>query len=404
MDTADVVIIGAGPAGLAAARVLKARGVASLVVLDREQEAGGVPRHCGHPPFGLYEFRRVLTGPAYARKLREAAAGIDIRTGVTVTRLGEGGLLSIVTPAGEDQIRARRVLLATGTRETPRSARLVSGTRPQGVMTTGTLQQYVLRGVRPVRRAVVVGTELVSFSALLTLHDAGIQVAAMIEENARITFQRPADLFPRLVLGVPVLLNTQIIAIEGGERVEAVLIRRGGGHEERIPCDGVIFTGQYIPENALLKHSHLEITPGLGAPSIDQTYRCSDGVVYAAGNVLRPVETAGWAYREGEAAAAMIAASLKTDQPATRSIPITWDAPITIVTPQRISLPGPALDAMQFKLRVSRQAVGRLRLLIDGRELWSRHMEALPERRIDLPRRLPSLEGASRIHIAFQEI
>src|SRR6185369_11706336 len=164
----DVIILGAGPAGLAAAAELKRLGLRDIAIIDREAEAGGIPRHCGHLGFGLREFRRVLTGPQYARAIAEAAGTVSL--GVTALRLEQGGLIHATGPHGGEVYRGKAVLLAMGARETPRSARLVSGTRPWGVMTAGALQQFVyLHRQQPFRRPVVIGTELVSFSTLLTM-------------------------------------------------------------------------------------------------------------------------------------------------------------------------------------------------------------------------------------------
>ena len=117
-ESCDVAIIGAGPSGLSAATMLKKSGIQRIVVLEREAEGGGIPRHCGHPPFGIREYQRVLTGPAYAKKLVETAqnAGVNIALKTTVTMLGSGGELSIVSPAGSKKLTAKRVLLATGIR------------------------------------------------------------------------------------------------------------------------------------------------------------------------------------------------------------------------------------------------------------------------------------------------
>ncbi|MCJ8300827.1 MAG: FAD-dependent oxidoreductase, partial [Pseudomonadales bacterium] len=155
----DVAIIGAGPAGLAAATQLRQRGVDQVVVLDREVEGGGIPRHCGHPPFGMREFYRVLTGPQYAKRLVAQAitAGVRVLTRHTITRLLHGGELEVATPDGLITIMAKRVLIATGVRETPRSARLVTGARPLGITTTGALQSmFYLKGLVPFKRPVVI--------------------------------------------------------------------------------------------------------------------------------------------------------------------------------------------------------------------------------------------------------
>ncbi|WP_134568983.1 NAD(P)/FAD-dependent oxidoreductase, partial [Pseudomonas aeruginosa] len=154
-EQVDVAIVGSGPAGLAAAIELRRQGVARVCVLERDGEAGGIPRHCAHPPFGLREHGRLLTGPAYALRNVEQAerAGVDIRLRHSVVALAAAGLLQLATPEGPRSLRATRVLLATGARETPRSARLLGGDRPLGVINTGALQAYLyLQGLKPFER------------------------------------------------------------------------------------------------------------------------------------------------------------------------------------------------------------------------------------------------------------
>ena len=402
----EVVIVGGGPAGLAAAARGAELGRRDVVVLEREREAGGVPRHCGHTGFGIAEFRRLMHGPAYARRLAEAAGDAMLRTGVTATRLLPGGELEIATPDGGDRIAGRAVLIALGARETPRSARLVSGTRPWGVTTTGALQQLVhLARATPFTRPLVVGSELVAFSALLTLRHAGIRPLAMIEENMRITARRPGDWVARGILGVPVWTGARLAAIHGQRRVEAVEIERAG-KRQRVACDGVVFTGRFVPEAALLATSPIEIDPATGGPSIDQHWRCSDPAYFAAGNLLRPIETAGVAWREGRAAAERIAAALAGELPApARELRIGFDAPLRYVYPQRIGLPdqpGRTLDPLMLRARVARAVRGRLTLVANGSEIWSRRIAALPERRIVLPAGLVSPDRLESLAIRFE--
>ena len=405
MSHHDVVILGAGPAGLAAAARLAALGIKDIVVLDREGEPGGVPRHCGHVAFGMREFHRPLTGPAYAKRLAGTVAGIDIRTRTTVTAIEAGGRVRAVHPdSGPESISGRAVLIAFGVRETPRSTRLVGGDRPVGVTTTGALQQFVyLSRIRPFRRAVVVGSELVAFSALLTLRHGGIEATAMIEEGPRIMARRPADWVARLALGVPVLTGTKLLAIRGLDRVEAVEIERDG-RRQTIPCDGVVFTGRFRPETAILAGSHLEIDPGSGGPAIDQHWRCSDPAFFAAGNLLHPVETAGVAWAEGRAAADAIAAFLAGMlPPAVSTATVKVAAPLKYVYPQRFSLPAGTISPLLFKFRTAKAAKGNLRLVGDGRELWSRRMTILPERRLSLPLSRIPRAGLTSLSVEFEE-
>lgn len=387
MTTHDVIILGAGPAGLAAAAELKRLGVRDVAVIEREQQAGGVPRYCDHLGFGWKEFRRILTGPSYAKRLTHAAAGVDVRTGTTALALESGGRVRIASPAGQQETLAgRRVLLALGAHETPRSTRLVSGTRPWGVFTTGALQQLVyLARIQPCKRAAIVGTELVSFSNLLTMRRAGIKPVAMIESSERILAPAPGDWIARIAFATRVLTSTQVVAIHGTRSVTGIEVERGG-ERSTIACDGVVFTGRFVPETTIVRSSHLALDAGTGGPIVDQYGRCSDPDFFAAGNLLRPVEPSWTAWAEGRAVAHAIAASLHDALPAaTRLIPLEAFEPVRYVCPQRVATPAPLPSALAFNARVARAARGRLRVRAGKRELWGQDRRFMPERRLDLP-------------------
>ena len=309
MESHDVVIIGGGPTGLSAARRLADLGIKDIVVLEREAEAGGIPRHCGHQGFGWHSHHRLWAGPRFAGQLRKDCAGLDIRTGTTVLELKAGGVLRIRSSGGSDDMKARRVLIATGARETPRAARLIGGARPAGVMNTGALQQHVfLHRHKPFEQPVIIGSEWVSFSALLTCRHLGIKPVAMIEENARVTAPKGSGLVARLAFGVPVMTATRLITIEGHSQVEGVEIERNG-KRQRIACDGVVFTGQFRPENALYMTGPIESEDQ--SPAIDTNFRCSGPAYFAGGNVLAPLKNSGRCCQQGVTAAEAIAASLK---------------------------------------------------------------------------------------------
>ncbi len=401
---ADVAIVGSGPAGLGAATALAQAGL-DVVVVEREQEAGGIPRHCGHTGYGLREFQRLLTGPAYARRLVSdaRAAGVAIETGTTVVALTPGGQLDLASSGGRTTLTARHVLLATGARETPRSARLIGGTRPWGVINTGALQQFTyLSGIRPFSRAVVIGTELVSFSALLTLRHAGIAAVAMVEAGPRIVARRPGDWIARLLLDVPVLVSSRLVEIEGGTQVTGVVVERNGTRF-RLPCDGVVLSGSFVPETGLIKEGHLALDRGSGGPAIDQFFRTTDAQVLAAGNVLHPIETAGVAWAEGRAAAAAILADCRGDLPCGPGTQITVGGGLAYAYPQRVVAGGPPPGKLMFRARATEAATGRLVISAGGQTLWSRGARLLPERRVQLPA-APVLEAAriGEARIAFE--
>ncbi|NJM29758.1 MAG: FAD-dependent oxidoreductase [Rhizobiales bacterium] len=308
MERHDVIVIGGGPAGLSAARRLRELGVKDVLVLEREAEAGGIPRHCGHSGFGWQSHRRNWTGPRFAAELRKSVSGIDVRSGTSVLELKKDGVISARNHAGHLDLRARAVLIATGARETPRAQRFVGGTRPRGVMNAGALQQHVyLKHHKPFERPVIVGSEWVSFSVLLTCRHMGIRPVAMIEQNARIAVPRPGAWVSKLWYRVPVMTNAKLVAVEGVRQVEAVEVERHG-KRERIACDGVVFTGGFRPENALYMTGTFDSEEL--SPKVDQGFRCTDPAYFAAGNVLGPLKTSGVCWLQGRAAAEAIARSL----------------------------------------------------------------------------------------------
>jgi thioredoxin reductase len=378
----SAIIIGAGPAGLTGARVLRNNGVRDVLVLERAPLAGGLPRHCGHPGFGLFDFRRVWTGVSYAQHLIEAARGVKIMTNATVTRIDPQGRIEVATEAGIEKLEARAILIATGIRETPRSARLVSGARPWGITTTGAFQDMVYTGaMRPFSRPVIVGTELVSFSAILTARHAGIRPVVMIEEGERIVARRPLDIASRALFGVPILTRTRLLRINGLDRVESVEIERDGTRST-LACDGVIFTGRFRPDAALVEASPIvfdELTEG---PAIDSAWRCSDPHYFAAGNVLRPVEHSGWVAAEGSSAAQSILKALAGGLPDIEAaVTLSVEGALRYAYPQRLL---PNDGPITIFARAARAHKGVLRLRARGETLAIRRVNALPERRLRL--------------------
>jgi thioredoxin reductase len=291
----DALVVGAGPAGLAAASALRAEGTGRVLVLDREDEAGGTPRSCAHGGFGLRDLRRVLSGPAYARRWveRAASSGADIRTRAMVTGWTAQRRAEVTSPEGLLEVDARVVVLATGARERPRAARLVPGTRPAGILTTGQLQQWVHAQNLPLGgRALVVGAEHVSYSAVLTLREAGVRTVALVTALPHTQTFRLFDLATRLGLRVPVWTSTTVTGISGHGRVDAVQVRGPDGRARDVTVDAVVFSGDFVPDVELARLAGLGVDPGTRGPACGAGGTTTVPGVFAAGNLVHPAETA----------------------------------------------------------------------------------------------------------------
>jgi thioredoxin reductase len=315
------------------------------VVHEREKQPGGIPRHTEHLGYGMRDLHRVTTGPRYAAALvrRAEKAGVEILTGSTVASI--------------DQLDAAAVVLATGVRERPRAARLVPGDRPAGVLTTGALQQFVALHHQHVgRRAVVIGAEHVSFSAVLTLRHAGCEVAAMVTPLPRHQTYRTLALATAGRHRVPVRAGVDVAEVVGRSRVEGVVLTDG----TRIDCDTVVFTGDWIPDHELARGGGLTMVPGSKAPVVDAGMHTERRGVFAIGNLVHPAETADVCALDGRHVATAVLDWLALHR---------WPEqvrPVEVVAPLRWA----AHTARGVTLRVDGFATGRLRVTADGRELW----------------------------------
>jgi thioredoxin reductase len=369
------VIVGGGPSGLAAGIELRNLGIDPVTVIEREREAGGIPRHSDHTGFGLRDLRTVVSGPHYAERYRELAeeAGVEVMAETMVTDWDADLALKLTEPGGRREIEPPAVILATGCRERPRSARLVPGSRPAGVMTTSTLQQLVhLRGKKVGSRAVIVGAEHVSFSAVATLAHAGASVAGLVTElpkhQSLAAFRAGAALRYR----APVWPRTAVSAIHGDERVESVeLTELDSGRTRTVECDLVIFTADWIPDHELAVMAGCELDHGSLGPLTDQALRTTRPGVFAAGNLLHPAETADICALDGRHVAPSVAAYLRGPDEWPSGVRVVARDPISWVTPNLLIAAGHDPPRDRFLLR-SREFIRWTRIQVrqDGRELW----------------------------------
>ncbi len=333
----EVLIIGGGPAGLTAAAALAPRLKGRVLVVDREKDAGGIPRHSNHPGYGIRDMKTFISGPAYAHRLVEKAlqAGATIRTQAMVTGWAAPRSVEVTTPQGRLRIDAEAVILATGARERPRPARLIPGDRPAGVFTTGELQNLVhLQHRTPGRRAVVVGGELVSWSAVLTLREAAARTVLMTTRYPTPESYAAFNIPGKLVLRVPVATRTRITRIIGKKRVEAVEIEHlNSGQRRRVDCDTVVFTGDWIPDHELARTASLDLDPGTLGPLIDTMQRASTPGVFAIGNLVHTADTADIAALDGRHVLDPLLRYLHGTEPSERVVRILVDEPFRWITP-----------------------------------------------------------------------
>jgi thioredoxin reductase len=373
----DVLVVGAGPAGLSAGAELARLGAGRVVVADREATAGGVPRHSVHTGYGLRDLRRLMTGPAYARALAGAAlrAGADVRTACTVTDIAgmpDKLTATLTSPRGVETVSPRAVLLATGCRERPRAARLVPGDRPSGVMTTGELQQRVyLGGERLSGRALIVGAEHVSFSAAMTLAHAGARVVALVTEHERQQSYAAFRAAAALRWRIPVWTSSVVRRVTGpdGRLTGVELADVRNGNTRSVPCEILVFSADWIPDHALARAARLTVDPGTRGPAVDTALATSAPGVFAAGNLVHAAETADIAALSGRHAARQIAAYLDGHRldPAA-SVPVDVESPLRWISPNAVTA-GVAPPLGRFTLRAAVFGRARLEVSQDGRLL-----------------------------------
>ena len=372
--TPAVAIIGAGPSGLRAAADLAATLKGDVLVLDREAEPGGIPRHCFHPGYGIRDMRRFISGPKYAGILvdRAAKAGADLVTNAMVTGWTPDGALQVTTPQGRFQVQAKATILATGARERPRTARRIPGDRPAGVYTTGQLQNLVhLHHQKVGTRAVIVGSELVSWSAALTLRHAGCKTVLMTTEYAAPDVYRLFSAFGGPYFGTKVATTTRVRRVLGRGRVQGVEIEHlATGEREVVACDTVVFTGDWIPDHELARSGGVAIDPHTLGPIVDTALRTEKDGVFAIGNLVHPVDTADGAALDGAHVAPHVLAYLDGRQPATPGLDLAPGQGFKWVSPTRFR-PGDTGPARGFLLLWPDQLRNRPTVVAqqDGREV-----------------------------------
>jgi thioredoxin reductase len=373
-DPVSVAIVGGGPAGLTAAAALAPRVDGRVLVLEREAEMGGIPRHSDHLGYGLRDLRRFVSGPAYARRLTDAAvnAGAVLESEAMVTGWRGERAMQVTSPRGRRVVQADAVVLATGARERPRPARWIAGDRPDGVYTTGQLQNMVhVHRADVGTRAVVVGAELVSWSAVVTLRQAGCATAAMVTRHPRAEAYAAFRILGRALLRGPVLGRSRLVGIEGRRRVQSVVVENlDTGARTTVECDTVILTGDWIPDHELARTAGVAMDPATRGPLVDAGLRTSHPGVFAVGNLVHPVDTADGAALDGRHVAPRIRAWLDGGSCGTPAVRVRAHPPLRWVTPQFVATDGVVAPRGDLLFWVDAyHRAPRLRAVQDGRTI-----------------------------------
>lgn len=339
----DIAVVGGGPAGVSACLELCKHETLKIGLFDSETEIGGMPRSC-HVFFGMRDMKRAYTGPAYARKLDRLIrkTSVDICTNATVLKVvpgkqNEPHQLTVSSPKGLKGYDSRVVLLATGCFERSRESRRIPGARSAGVFTTGSLQQIVnLQHLKPGEKAVVLGSEAVAFSSVLTLRRGGVSVVGLVDEDAVVkTYPIPAKVMSR-VWGFPIYRGYKVGSIIGKKRVEGVeLVSTKDSKTFRLECDLVICTGRFNPAASLIFGTAVEEDPLTSGPAVDLNLMTTVRGIFAAGNVLHGAYMHDICALEGKRAAHSILEGMAKGWPdREEAIRITAEPPIRYVVPQ----------------------------------------------------------------------
>ena len=361
MKHVDVLVIGAGPAGLAAAQAAKADGIDNLLVLEREHNPGGILRQCIHNGFGLHRFKEELTGPEYAQRDIDKARemGIEIQTDTTVLSVdGENHTVTCVSAAkGVEIIEAKSIVLAMGCRERPRGALGTPGSRCAGIYSAGTAQKFVnLEGYMPGKKCVILGSGDIGLIMARRMTLQGAKVLACVE-----LMPYSSGLNRNIVqclndYDIPLYLSHTVTDIQGKDRLTGVTVAKVDENRRPIPgteiqfdCDTLLLSVGLIPENELSQGAGVEMSPLTSGAIVDDVLQTNVPGIFACGNVLHVHDlvdhVSNESFKAGHAAAAYSRGIVST----TETVNVKDGNGIRGTVPQKIHLGGDQPIDLMFR-------------------------------------------------------
>jgi len=382
MEMHDLIVIGGGPAGLAAACAAYDEGLRDILVLERERQAGGILGQCIHTGFGLKRFGVELTGPEYADREEQELKkrGIDIRFDATVLSLNGERQITVSEPSrGITHLSAKSVILAMGCRERPRGALHIPGDRGAGIYTAGCAQKLVNRyGVMPGRRVVILGSGDIGLIMARRMTLEGAEVKAVLElapysSGLKRNIEQCLNDF-----SIPLYLSHTVTAIRGKKRLEAVVVsavdengRPIAGSSFEIPCDTLLLSVGLIPENELTEQAGIPIHPVTKGAVVDQDRMTEVEGIFACGNVLQVHDLVDYVSEEAAIAGRAAARYVMGSHTPTLPEPIRIEAGEGI----RYCLPSEMTreEAVDLYLRVSGPMQGAVITVWDGDRILRRY-------------------------------
>ena len=351
MNRYDLIIIGGGPAGLAAAISAKEKGIDNLLILERDKELGGILNQCIHNGFGLHTFQEELTGPEYAQRFINRAKELSIpyKLNTMVLDITKNGREKTVTAMNREDgllvLKTKAVILAMGCRERPRGALNIPGYRPAGIYSAGTAQRLVnIEGYLPGREVVILGSGDIGLimARRMTLEGAKVKVVAELmpySGGLKRNIVQCLDDF-----GIPLKLSHTVVDIKGKERVESVTLAQVDenrkpipGTEEEYTCDTLLLSVGLIPENELSDKLGVQLHPVTGGPVVNESLETSIPGVFACGNVLHVHDLVDFVSQEATMAGNCAAAYVKTGRTEeTEEIPVKCGSGVRYTVPAKI--------------------------------------------------------------------